>query len=49
MTDIAKAAEVNRKTFYNYYECIDDIMKEIIDTTLLYMFNDAELYRESFS
>lgn len=40
VTDIAKAAEVNRKTFYNYYECIDDIMKEIIDTTLLHMFEN---------
>lgn len=38
VTDIAKAADVNRKTFYNYYECIDDIMKEIIDGILEHLF-----------
>jgi len=51
VTDIAKAAEVNRKTFYNYYECIDDIMKEIIDNILTKLFgnNLENLSWESFS
>ncbi len=40
VTDIAKAADVNRKTFYNYYECIDDIMKEIIDNILTRLFGN---------
>lgn len=50
VTDIAKAADVNRKTFYNYYECIDDIMKEIIDGILEHLFgkNLENLNWESF-
>lgn len=29
ITDVAKRANINRKTFYNYYSDINDVMKEI--------------------
>lgn len=31
VTDVANKADVNRKTFYNYYGCVDDLIKEIED------------------
>ncbi|MCF0140606.1 MAG: TetR/AcrR family transcriptional regulator [Mogibacterium sp.] len=31
VTDIAKEADINRKTFYNYYTCISDVHDEIED------------------
>ncbi len=41
ITEIAKMAEINRKTFYNYYSSVDDIMKEIVDSSLLYICGDT--------
>ena len=29
ITDVAKRANINRKTFYNYYSDINDVMEEI--------------------
>ena len=29
ITDVAKKANINRKTFYNYYSDINDVMEEI--------------------
>lgn len=40
VTDIAKMADVNRKTFYNYYQGVDDVMKEMIDNILAKMFGE---------
>jgi len=43
ITDIAKMADINRKTFYHYYESIDDVMREIIDESLCYLFGDYKI------
>lgn len=34
VTDVANKADVNRKTFYNYYGCMEDLIKEIEDEFL---------------
>lgn len=41
ITDIAKMADVNRKTLYNYYSSTDDIMKEIVDKSFSYLFENT--------
>lgn len=41
ITDIAKMADVNRKTLYNYYSSTDDIMKEIVDMSLSRLFGNT--------
>lgn len=41
ITDIAKMADVNRKTLYNYYSSIDDIMKEVVDISLSRLFGNT--------
>lgn len=41
ITDIAKMADINRKTLYNYYSSADDIMKEIVDRALQHLFGDT--------
>lgn len=40
ITDIAKVANINRKTFYNYFTCIDDVLNEIIDRELHRIFDN---------
>lgn len=41
ITDIAKMAEVNRKTLYNYYSSTDEIMKEIVDMSLSHLLGNT--------
>lgn len=41
ITDIAKMADVNRKTLYNYYASTDEIMKEIVDLSLSHLFGNT--------
>ena len=43
ITDIAKMADINRKTFYHYYESIDDVMREIVDESLFYLFGNHKI------
>lgn len=40
VTDIANIANINRKTFYNYYTSVDDVINEIIDSELQHIFED---------
>lgn len=41
ITDIAKLADVNRKTLYNYYSSIDDILKDIVDKSLAHLLGNS--------
>lgn len=41
ITDIAKMADVNRKTLYNYYSSTDDILKEIVDQSLAQLLGNS--------
>jgi len=43
ITDIANMADINRKTFYHYYESIDDVIREIIDESLFYLFGNRKI------
>ncbi len=40
ITDIAKMADINRKTLYHYYSSTDDIMKEIVDRSISRLFGN---------
>lgn len=42
VTDIANRADVNRKTFYNYYGCVDDLIQEIENEFLRIFEEDLE-------
>lgn len=41
ITDIAKLADVNRKTLYNYYSSTDDILKDIVDKSLIHLLGNT--------
>lgn len=41
ITDIAKLADVNRKTLYNYYSSTDDILKDIVDRSLAHLLGNT--------
>jgi len=41
ITDIAKLADVNRKTLYNYYSSTDDILKDIVDRSLTHLLGNT--------
>lgn len=42
ITDIAKLADVNRKTLYHYYASTDDILKDIVDKSLTHLIGNAK-------
>lgn len=41
ITDIAKLADVNRKTLYNYYASTDDILKDVVDKSLKHLLGNS--------
>lgn len=41
ITDIAKLADINRKTLYNYYSSTDDILKDVVDKSLAHLLGNT--------